>query len=155
MNHLRLEDVRSYWAEDAARGALLDIYVVDTGPDDWRVAVDVIRQTGWRRSYSEDGEERSMPTDVADVLARAPRVLWRIWPSERVSINCHFLEGDMEFDASPREIEDQTGFDALCDFITVLGRAVGKSVLVGVEGGQPRIRPGLQYDPAVDAVVKP
>jgi hypothetical protein len=155
VSHPRLEDVRRYWVEDPS--ALLDIYVVETCLDDWRRAMDAVRQTGWRLFYSEDGEERSMPDDVEEVLARCPHILLQIWPSERVSINCHFFAGDeMEFDASPREIEDQTDFDALCEFITTLGRALGKPVLVGIEEPAPRSATvALRYDPTADAVSAP
>ncbi len=153
MAHPRLEDVRPDWADYA--GALLDIYIADTDIDDWRIPVEAVRQSGWQLTYSEDGEERSMPGDVEDVFAHCRNValVWRIWPSEQISINCHFfVDPEMEFDANPREIQDHPAFDALCEFITTLGRAVGKPVLVGIEESRPRGTPALRYDPATDAV---
>jgi hypothetical protein len=41
----------------------------------------------------------------------------------------------------------------MCEFISAIGRALDKHVLVGIEGGEPRAPAMMRYEPTVDDVV--
>lgn len=97
-----------------------------------------------------------MPSDVREVFARTQGAacLWQIHAPDGVRINCHFFyPGEIEFDLDPRELVAQTHVDVVCEFISAIGRTLGRSVAVCVEGGDPRPTALMRYEPALDDVV--
>lgn len=50
-----------------------------------------------------------------------------------------------------REMQGQNGVDVLCGFLSVVGRRLGKAVMMTAEGDYGH--PALGFDPAVDGVV--
>jgi hypothetical protein len=152
-----LKVLQAIWAEDD--GALFDIFVTDTTPNDWQVVVDAVREMNWPTAYTVDGVAAEMPPEVEDIFAarRADAtLLWSIEPGAGVTINCHFFyPGEIEFDFCSREIVSDQALAALLGFIAHVGRALGRLAGVTVEGDHdPRPATGhLYYDPQSDAVV--
>lgn len=152
-----LEVLRATWAEDD--GALFDIFVTDTTPNDWQVILDAVREKKWPTAYSVNGVAAEMPRTAEDIFAARQAdatLLWSIEPDAGVTINCHFFyPGEIEFDFCPRVIISDEALAALLGFIAHVGRALGRVAGVTVEGDHhPRPAKGhLYYDPQSDAVV--
>ena len=75
----------------------------------------------------------TMPNFAEAVFSRSleQAVLWKVSPVRGLSINCHFFTRDeIEFDIAPWEIHGQPELDALAAFITTIGRATTKGVLL-------------------------
>ena len=150
----RLSDVREYWEGD--HGAFIDTYVVSTTASDWQRVLETMQAHAWPSYYYEDSEPALMPSDVQEIFAHRERAvcLWQIRPSEEVRINCNFVDTDeIEFSVDPREIVAQRHLDLICEFISALGRALGKAVLVGLESRDPRAPAVMRYEPTLDDVV--
>jgi hypothetical protein len=58
---------------------------------------------------------------------------------------------EIDFDVDLRELQGQQGVDVLCEFMCVIGRALGKAVFMDSEGG--RNHPVLGFKPDLDRVV--
>jgi hypothetical protein len=59
----------------------------------------------------------------------------------------------IDFDVDLREIQGPDPLDAFCDLLKVIGRRLGKRVMMGAEGGDPSLHPVLGYSVDVDRVV--
>lgn len=58
----------------------------------------------------------------------------------------------IDFDIDVRKLRGQERLDALCDFLQVIGRPLGRSVWVGAEGSTPDRMYG--YDVTVDGMAR-
>jgi len=59
---------------------------------------------------------------------------------------------EIDFDVDLRELQGQERLDVFCDFLTVIGRRLGKPVVMYCEGGAPS-HPVLGFDVESDQVV--
>jgi hypothetical protein len=149
----RLSDVREYW--ESNEGAFLDIYVLSTTVDEWQQLIETVRGRAWPSSYYLDHEPAPMPSDVREIFAHreVANCLWQIRPSSDLWINCNFFDQEeIEFSVDPREIDAQQHLDTMCEFISTIGRTLGKPVLACIEG-EPRAPAMMRYEPATDDVV--
>ena len=154
MSQPQWEPLRNLWAEDD--GALIDVYVEGTVAEDWQAAVNAAL-AAWPSSYCEDGEPAQLPSaEEALTRSRARSCLLRVALTPLINLNTHFFAADeVEFDFDPREVLDQDDLDQVCGFMRTVGRAIGKPVWLGIEGGPPRPPANLRYDPADDSFSYP
>jgi hypothetical protein len=97
-------------------GSLRDIYINDTTIGDWRSLWAWLISSGFRLSYSVDGEHKDLPEDPQDALAlrKTAATLLSINVGE-IRVNCHFFStGTIEFDIDPRQVASDETLDALC-----------------------------------------
>jgi hypothetical protein len=154
----RFTDVRDYWRDDP--GAFLDVYTSPTSIEDWQTLIETARALAWPLSYTEDGKPVAMPSDVREIFERSQLAacFWHIRASDEIWINCHFFDAsEIEFTLNSHDIVGQRELDIICEFITGVGRSLGKSVAVGIEwnSGDPRPPAMLRYAPESDGVVAP
>ncbi|MFC5183483.1 hypothetical protein [Actinomadura harenae] len=145
------ENVRHLFEPD---GSLLDAYVFDTTVADWQNFVDLVRSAGWWFSYSEDGHAARLPERVEEVLARRSEmgVLLQVRPASEVLVNVHFFtEGEIEVDLDPRELRGQEQLNAVCAFLRVVSRRLGKPMVLTPENGAAH--PLITYDLATDQIL--
>jgi hypothetical protein len=154
---LRWEDVQSHL--DPGDGVLPDCEIAGTTAADWQRVFELVRVSGWRHEYAvlDEGDEppRRLP-DAAVVFAGAPDGLptLKVWPvSDAEVIFRLFDAGSIDFDLDLREWQGQERLDHLCEFLTALGRAVGRPLVMTAEGSAGPESEILRYDPAVDRVV--
>lgn len=144
--------LRGLW--DLDPGALRDIYVPAVTADDWQAVLEAVTSR-WPSSYLVDGVPGQLPdarTFFADGREREAAHLLRVSVSPLINLNAHFFcEDEIEFDFDPRELLSDEDLTAVLDFMRVIGRAVGKPVLVSVESS-PHLSPELRYDPRDDEV---
>ncbi|NKX86847.1 hypothetical protein [Nocardia coubleae] len=154
MPDLLWDDVKNFF-DPNLMGALPDVWVPDASVEDWQAVFDLVQSSGWQWDYREDDTIRPLPL-AAEVLPRPADA------EESVSLYVRPVPGvlmiframsatEIDFDLDLRELQGQAGVDILCDFVCVLGRRLGKPVLMGAEGqyGYPL----LGFDPAADRVV--
>jgi len=149
---LKWGDVREDWVDD---GGLPDVLVQDATSDDWDRVLDVVRDRGWPTRYSVDGDVASMPGNVSPIfeIRHDKSVRWEVRPHPDVAVNCHFFAiEEIGFDVSPREVVDEETFDAFCEFVTAIGRALGKPVDVTADGAPSDVF--MRYEPAADRLVR-
>ena len=145
MSELVWEQIRGEFVFD---GALLDIYIFGTDATDWERLIRALHTSGFRLSYSLDGEPADVPTEArrafADVEIAAACLSVRF---DGLLANTFFFTPlEIEFDIDPREIVGQTQLDALVRFMHRLADAVGKEVVLTPESCRGtvivRARPG-------------
>jgi len=141
-------------------GSLPDACVPHTSVRDWQKLLDLVVARGWRFEYSEGDTVLPLPAAAA-VLARSPDSecpTLRVWPYADMRMIFRFLEIDeIDFDLDLREIQGQLRLDQFCGFLRVIGRHLGKPVLMGDESGRPAEHPVLGFFVETDrvAVIEP
>jgi len=151
------KEVAQDWDDDD--GTLRDVYIDGGYLEDWQRVVDAIRSRGWPSVYHEDNEVVAMPSRVTDICNRTEHTScsWRVEIRDKVVAVAYFWLDDMGFDFSTREVVGQEQFDAVCDFIRLVGAAAGKPVSVCLEGASPESLQDdriISYDPARDAFTR-
>ncbi|MFF0837460.1 MULTISPECIES: hypothetical protein [unclassified Streptomyces] len=153
MPDLRWDDVRNFF-DPGLMGALPDASVAGTSVEDWQAVFDLVQSSGWAWEYSEGGVAGVLPPAV-EVLMRpadAETVALRVWPVPGVlAIFWPLVAKEIDFNVDLRELQGQDKVDVLCRFLTVVGRRLGKSVVMTAEGDYGN--PVLGLDPMADRVV--
>jgi hypothetical protein len=128
-------------------GALRDIYVHGTTIADWRSLFDVLHDQFSLR-YSVDGEAFPFPMVVDEVFAiRETANPLLTFDIGGVVVACHFfVDSEIEFDISPREITSQAKLDDLLGFVQLVGKTLGKTVSLCYENDDQH--PFITYEPS-------
>jgi len=128
-------------------GALRDIYVFGTDLSDWQRVWEVLRTWDPLPDLTIAGQTANMPEKVQDIFNVVQERGARL--SVNVSgaiLNCFFFGDDeIEFDLVPDEVSGPTEFEGLARFMSMLGRATGKSVVMTTENAREAVI--LRYEP--------
>jgi hypothetical protein len=63
-----------------------------------------------------------------------------------ILINCHFFsKEEIEFDIDPKDVTEQSDLDALCEFMRMVGKVVGKPTILTPENFQDK--PIILFNP--------
>ncbi|MEV0725512.1 hypothetical protein AB0I37_22360 [Micromonospora purpureochromogenes] len=153
MPDLVWEEVRNFFDPDLM-GSLPDVRVEDASVQDWQAVFDLLRSQGWRWEYSEGDVVLPLPP-AADALVRpadAETPTLRVWPVPEVMVIFWLYAAvEIDFDINLRELQGQERLDLLCGFLALIGRRLGKPVLMSPESDYHH--PVLGYDVAADRVV--
>lgn len=154
MAALLWDDVKSFFDPDLV-GSLPDVLVPETSMEDWQAVLDLVGTSGWMCRYSEG--ESVLPVPRAEAVlsrpadAESPEL--RVWPTADVLAIFRFYSvEEMDFDVDLRELQGQERLDIFCDFLTAIGRRLGKPVVMYAEGGA-QSDPVLAFDVESDQVV--
>ncbi|MFI0724364.1 hypothetical protein [Streptomyces sp. NPDC021224] len=153
MPDLLWEDVTDIFAPELM-GALPDGCVSGASVEDWQSVFDLVRSCGWAWEYSTDGAVGPLPSAAEALTHHADAVLaeLHVWPVPDVLVIFRPMSTEeIDFDVDLRELQGQEGVNVLCQFLTTLGRHLGKSVVMTAEGDYGN--PVLGFDPAADRVV--
>ncbi|MET8088490.1 hypothetical protein [Micromonospora sp. NPDC005237] len=154
MPDLLWDDVRNFFDPDLM-GSLPDVVVPDTSVDDWQAVLDAVSASGWTFQYSEG--ETVLPAPRAEAVFARPAdaecAELRVWPTADVlAIFRFYAVEEIDFDVDLRELQGQERLDVFCGFLRVIGRLLGKPVLMDSEGGN-HSHPVLGFDVETDQVV--
>ncbi|MFJ7258342.1 hypothetical protein ACIQWV_38975 [Streptomyces sp. NPDC098085] len=154
MPGLLWDDVVSFFDPDLV-GSLPDVVVPDASVEDWQAVLDLVSVSGWTFQYSED--ERVLPVPRAEAVLSRPADAEcpepRVWPAADVlAIFRFWAMEEIDFDVDLRELQGQERLDVFCGFLRVVGRRLGKPVLMDAEGGD-HSHPVLGFDVEADQVV--
>ncbi len=111
-------------------GSLRDIYVQDTTVVDWEVFLGAV--STMTTNLFVDGEPLPLPTEVKEIYRDNEKksFLLEIHLGQ-VTVNCHFFTKDeIELDIDPAQVTTQTELDSIVAFLAVVGRALGKDVML-------------------------
>lgn len=113
-------------------------------------------ERGWKHQYSEGTEVLPVPPAEA-VLARpadAESAQLSVWLHAEVLAIFRFYSAEaIDFDVNLRELQGQERLDLFCEFLTAIGRRLGKPVLMDAEGGDST-HPVLGYVVEHDQVMR-
>jgi hypothetical protein len=151
---LRWDDVRGFFDPELV-GALPDVLVPGASVADWQALLDLVEERGWEHQYSEGSSVLPVPRAEV-VLARpadAEAAQLSVWLTAEILAIFRFYSTDaVDFDVNVRELQGQERLDLFCEFLTAIGRRLGKPVLMDAEGGDGA-RPVLGYAVERDRVV--
>jgi hypothetical protein len=154
MPDLLWDDVVSFFDPDLM-GSLPDVVVPGASVEDWQALLDLVSVSGWTFQYSEG--ETVLPVSRAEAVlsrpadAESPEL--RVWPAADVlAIFRFWAVEEIDFDVDLRELQGQERLDVFCGFLRVVGRRLGKPVLMDAEGGD-HSHPVLGFDVEADQVV--
>jgi hypothetical protein len=112
-------------------GSWRDIYVLDTGLDDWRAVWAVLLGLVPRPVLNSADCSGPMPQllDWTGQLAHGRAHL--AVEFSKITFNCHFFDDSViEFDFDPRSVKGPSDAEDVAQFMALLGRATGKTVIL-------------------------
>ncbi|MEU6794646.1 hypothetical protein ABZ907_23360 [Nonomuraea wenchangensis] len=151
---LMWDDVKLLF-DPEVNGALPDVVVERTTVEDWQLLLDLVREQGWQYAYSVDGAESTELPSAADMAeaahARETPELHVRPITDMLLIFRMYQVTSIDFDVDLRELQGQERLDVLMDVFRLIGRRLGKSVLMSAEGSSGH--PELGFDVDADRVV--
>ena len=114
-------------------GSLRDIYVLETSISDWQKLFVFLRWSVYKFSYQVD-ELEELPSSLEIFSGKREYKGLLCVEVGDVGLNCHFFSPDeIEFDFSPDEIKSEAHAKSVFDFMSQLGRALNKEVVLTPE----------------------
>lgn len=150
---LRWDDVKVLF-DPEVNGALPDVVVERTTVEDWQLLLDLVRAQGWQCTYSVGGEptELTSAAGMAEAAHAGETPELRVRPvNDMLLIFRMYQVESIDFDVDLRELRGQERLDVLMDVFRLIGRRLGKSVLLSAEGSPDH--PDLGFDVDADRVV--
>lgn len=131
-----------------ADGSLRDIYVLDVCAKIWNELIKNINHESFRFKFMHGGFERALPDTfykIKELQETNPTTL-SILLNNNIQVNCHFfMETEIEFDISPREIKSSAEYKALTDFMKWLSKTLRKPAILTHEGAQAQVILSVSY----------
>jgi hypothetical protein len=129
-------------------GSLRDIYILRTDLADWQHVLDALGKWTPAPTLILGGQSASLPVRAEKMFSGDERPLLSILVGG-ATLNCHFFTDDeIEFDVNPAEVTGPSQAEALTAFMTVLGEATNKPVVLTMENSREgvifRYSPDLQ-----------
>lgn len=156
--NLQWADVKDFF-DPETNGHLPNLIVDNANDADWEALLDLIRLQGWVWSYvsrptPESGNDprQGMPSLAA---LRSSHQILAIWPTHagfQVNFFPDFGPQKIRFDVDLLQLRGQQELNQLCKLIRLIGRTLGKPVLMSPEGDEDH--PFLGFDVEADAVVR-
>ena len=121
-------------------GSWRDIYVLDTGPEEWSSFLEFVSQNQSEIDFYIDGEKTDQPSPVS--IGEALRMHEKGAPTLLVNkggliFACHFFtDEEIEMDIDPRQVDSNDRYKTLIDFCQGLSLAVSGQVIVTPENIQ-------------------
>lgn len=116
-------------------GSLRDIYVFDTGIDDWNKMLQLLRRKLYGMTFFLDGEVSTLPAEAGSIFSLKSDYACRLSVDlSGLLLNCHFFCLDqIEFDIAPSEVTDEAKFEGLICFMHDLSNELGRTVVLTPE----------------------
>jgi len=128
-----------------ADGSLRDIYVQNTGIQDWQVLLNFLPTSKYKFQFLVGGEQQPLPNQVEDIFHQLQPVLLCI-DQEHLALNSHFFaREEIDFDLNPSRINTDQQLTRLIDFIYDLGQLLQKEVILTPENMSEY--PLFRFDP--------
>lgn len=122
--------------EFALYGLLCDLRIDETSLVDWGKAWSFLTRSDTDISFTIDGKPAALPQSVEEAFAiRKVHSVLASCVIDGIRYNCHFFdESVVEMDVDPHEIDSPEAAEKFTNFMTMLGRQVGKAVYMTPEG---------------------
>jgi hypothetical protein len=111
-------------------GTLRDVYVRDTTAADWDVFLEAVSSK--ITATFIDGEPHPLPTHASEIfeLNHEKSFLLEILLGQVKMLCYFFIEEEIELDIDPSEVTSQAELDAIVDVLALIGRALGRDVIL-------------------------
>jgi hypothetical protein len=113
-------------------GSWRDIYITPASLNDWSVIFPFLRIQPEFEFFTESGE-RIIPENIEASFFTESRPTLRFRVGGILVVFHFFTPDEIECDIDPREVTDQTSFDALLEFIRQLGNLTRKRAVLTPE----------------------
>ena len=130
--HMEWQSVSADFVSD---GSLRDIYIRKATLGDWQAVIDALKNEVPKFEFRVGNVAAELPSDISKLFFRGPDDLTPslYLPMGDATVNCHFVRVDeVEFDLDPRDMNAEL-LMVLLDFLTLLGKATNKPVLLTME----------------------
>jgi hypothetical protein len=121
-------------------GSWRDIYVLDTGPEEWRCFLELVYQNPSEINFYIDGEmtDQPPPVSIAEALSIREKAAPTLFVNKSGLIfACHFFtDEEIELDIDPRQVDCEDRYKILIGFCQDLSLAVSRKVIVTPENIQ-------------------
>ena len=116
-------------------GSLRDIYVFDTGIDDWNKMLQLLKRKLYVVTFFLDGEVSTLPAEAESIFAlKSDYACLLSVDLSGLLLNCHFFCLDqIEFDIAPSEVTEEAKFEGLICFMNDLSNELRKMVVLTPE----------------------
>lgn len=140
-------------AEFEYDGSLRDLYILETDMETWQRLLEFLRVSSYPLTYAVDSNEAGLPANVAYIFRKRQETgVWLKIDVKGIQVLCHFFtEEEIEFDVDSREIDSETRFNHLCDFMRELGQHLSRSVIMTPESNEKMVI--IRYLPIDDRFV--
>jgi len=120
-------------------GSYRDVYILDTGPEDWKRLLQTLPHSEWTCTYTWDGEPAILPRTFAGARSREGTALLSI-DKNGFWLNCHFfVETEIECDFGPNEVASPEAFSRLSAFLSWMADLLSKDVIITPENTRDEI----------------
>ncbi len=134
-----------YKIEFEPDGSLRDIYIKGVDISDWQTFIDFLRSTDSDLNYFVEGEPAELPSSIAEVVVSQDHPYLLTIGLDGVTVNCHFfIPEEIELDIDPREIDSEAKAKVVFRFMSTVGRALNKEVILTPENTEEQ--PIFKYE---------
>jgi hypothetical protein len=125
-------------ADFAFDGALIDLQVPNSGQAEWDMFWSALRVGPFKLFGYRDGEPHQLPETLAEILVECEVAAVMVSvQSGGITANVHFgfAGGELELDIDPREVVNESAFEAVLAVMKFVAAAVRLAVYATAEGG--------------------
>lgn len=120
-------------------GSLRDVYVLDTGPDDWERLLKELPRSEWTYTFTRDGEPAALPQTFAEARSQDGHAILSI-DKNGFWLNCHFFDDtEIECDFGAEKIESPEMFKKLNEFLSWMAELLNKDVIITPENTRDHV----------------
>lgn len=129
-------------------GALLYLIVPGSGTAEWEMFWEALKYGPFGVQVFREGVPIPLPESVAWIFAEREQAPVMVSVRVRgVTVNCHFNGGDLKLDIDPREVTNESAFEAVLGVMRFIATAVRLAVFVVPGPGSPPDYPFLRVSP--------
>ncbi len=134
----RWNNLKSHFEQD---GSLRDIIVTSESRDSWELFFAALKSAEYSHAFTHDGNIATLPDSIDSIwkLQNTDPTLLSVQVGELL-VNCHFFKSyEIEFDIDPKDINSETDFVVLLNFLSWLNKSIKSSVVLTHEGSREEV----------------
>jgi hypothetical protein len=122
-------------------GSLRDIYILDTDVSTWNQFLSEVRLSDYPIEFTHGGNLIDLPSNIGSIkkLQESDPTTLSIFVNE-IRVNCHFfITSEVEMDINPTEINSDSSFNSLIEFLKFLSNIANSNVVLTHENSQGNV----------------
>lgn len=134
----RWNNLKSHFEQD---GSLRDIIVTSESGDSWELFFAALKSAEYSYTFTHGGNVAILPDSIDLIwkLQNAEPTLLSVKVSE-LFVNCHFFKShEIEFDIDPKDINSESDFVVLLNFLSWLNKSIKSSVVLTHENSREEV----------------
>ena len=134
----RWNNLKSQFEQD---GSLRDIIVTSESRDSWELFFAALKSAEYFHTFTHGGNITTFPDSIDSIwkLQNNEPTLLSIQVGELL-VNCHFFKSyEIEFDIDPKDINSESDFVVLLNFLSWLNKSIKSSVVLTHENSREEV----------------